>query len=77
MFRLLESNDSILSPDEMLTVLARAAQIVPIIWKHGLFYSICADDAWTPRMETYYIFNYFVRSRRPILQAALAELTSR
>ena len=35
-------------------------QIVPIIWKHGLFYAICADDAWTPRMETYYIFNYFV-----------------
>ena len=39
---------------------ARFSQIVPIIWKHGLFYAICADDAWTPRMETYYIFNYFV-----------------
>lgn len=37
------------------------AQIVPIIWKHGLFYAICADEAWTPRLETYYIFNYYVR----------------
>jgi len=40
-------------------------QILPIVWEHGLFYAICHNDAWTPRMETYYIFNYFVRLLSP------------
>lgn len=40
-------------------------QILPIVWEHGLFYAICHNDAWTPRMETYYIINYFVRFLLP------------
>lgn len=36
------------------------AQIIPIVYKHGWFYAICNNDAWTPRLETYYIINYYV-----------------
>ncbi|KWU45452.1 GNS1/SUR4 membrane protein [Rhodotorula sp. JG-1b] len=51
----------LLSAGSGLLLALMLEEIVPIIWKHGLFYAICADDAWTPRMETYYIFNYFFK----------------
>ncbi|KAM0793119.1 hypothetical protein ACM66B_000598 [Microbotryomycetes sp. NB124-2] len=36
-------------------------EIVPIVWKHGFFYGICHTAAWTSRMETFYIVNYFFK----------------
>ncbi|GAA6001722.1 hypothetical protein JCM10207_002283 [Rhodosporidiobolus poonsookiae] len=51
----------LLSSGSALVLALMLEEIVPIIWKHGLFYSICADEAWTPRMETYYIINYFFK----------------
>lgn len=57
----------------MLISLVRLCQIVPIIWKHGIFYSICHTSAWTPRLETYYIINYFVSFRRLMRDSADAD----
>jgi len=36
-------------------------QVVPIIYRHGFFYSICHVDAWTPQMVTLYMVNYYFK----------------
>ncbi|GAA5978454.1 hypothetical protein JCM11641_007950 [Rhodosporidiobolus odoratus] len=51
----------LLSAGSLIVLALMIEEIGPIIWKHGLFYAICADEAWTPRMETYYIINYFFK----------------
>merc|ERR1711939_31769 len=51
----------LLSSGSALLLALMLEEIVPIVWEHGLFYAICHNDAWTPRMETYYIFNYFFK----------------
>lgn len=35
-------------------------EILPITQRNGPFYSICSPGAWTMRMETYYIINYYL-----------------
>ncbi|KAM0752163.1 fatty acid elongase [Meredithblackwellia eburnea MCA 4105] len=36
-------------------------ELLPIIAKEGLFGSICNTDAWTSRMEQFYIINYYFK----------------
>jgi len=36
-------------------------EIAPILWKGGLFFAMCNDDAWTPRLEFYYMINYYFK----------------
>lgn len=36
-------------------------QLAPIIWNHGLFYAICAQEAWTQPLELLYYLNYLVK----------------
>jgi len=33
-------------------------EVAPIVWKHGLFYGVCGEGAWTARLELYYLVNY-------------------
>ncbi|KAK3848002.1 MAG: fatty acid elongase [Linnemannia gamsii] len=35
--------------------------LVPILARHGLFYAICDDGAWTQRLELLYYLNYLVK----------------
>ncbi|KAG0045599.1 hypothetical protein BGZ83_009219 [Gryganskiella cystojenkinii] len=35
--------------------------LVPILSRHGLFYAICNDGAWTQRLELLYYLNYLVK----------------
>lgn len=35
-------------------------EIVPIFRRNGAFYSICGAGAWTMRLETFYIINYYM-----------------
>ncbi|KAF9913858.1 hypothetical protein BX616_009441 [Lobosporangium transversale] len=35
--------------------------LVPMVARHGLFYAICDDDAWTQRLELLYYLNYLVK----------------
>ncbi|GAA5832293.1 hypothetical protein JCM11251_004310 [Rhodosporidiobolus azoricus] len=51
----------LLSSGSALLLALMLEEILPIVWNHGLFYAICADEAWTPRMETYYIINYYFK----------------
>jgi len=36
-------------------------EIVPILYKHGFFYAICHVNAWTPKLEFYYMINYLFK----------------
>ncbi|SMN19410.1 similar to Saccharomyces cerevisiae YCR034W ELO2 Fatty acid elongase, involved in sphingolipid biosynthesis [Maudiozyma saulgeensis] len=36
-------------------------ELLPIIKKFGLFYSICNVNAWTPRLRTLYYINYLIK----------------
>lgn len=36
-------------------------EILPVVWRNGPFYSICSKGAWTMRMETFYIINYYIK----------------
>ncbi|CAO1635231.1 unnamed protein product [Parajaminaea phylloscopi] len=36
-------------------------EIVPIILRGGPFYGICHEAAWTSRLETFYIINYYFK----------------
>ncbi|KAG8829403.1 hypothetical protein FRC17_006645 [Serendipita sp. 399] len=38
-----------------------AEEIGPLVWKHGWRWAICDRNAWTPRMELYYIINYYIK----------------
>ncbi|WVQ96943.1 hypothetical protein IAU59_004052 [Kwoniella sp. CBS 9459] len=36
-------------------------EIVPIFLKHGFFWTICNPSAFTPRLVTYYMINYYIK----------------
>ncbi|KAG8678132.1 hypothetical protein FRC09_020092, partial [Ceratobasidium sp. 395] len=36
-------------------------EVLPILWKTGLFSAMCADESWTPRLEFYYMINYYIK----------------
>jgi hypothetical protein len=55
---LFQTHNLLLSSGSLLVLILMLEEIVPIIWEHGIHYSICAEDAWTPRMEFYYLVNY-------------------
>ena len=35
-------------------------EVLPIWSRNGAFYSICGEGAWTMRLETFYIINYYM-----------------
>ncbi|TFK41157.1 fatty acid elongase [Crucibulum laeve] len=58
---LFQIHNVILSSGSFLLLALMLEEIVPIMWKNGLHYALCADDAWTPRMEFYYMINYYFK----------------
>ncbi|KAI8377307.1 ELO family [Blakeslea trispora] len=36
-------------------------QLFPQLYKHGLYYTICSEEAWTPQLELIYYLNYLVK----------------
>ncbi|CAE6494344.1 unnamed protein product [Rhizoctonia solani] len=44
-----------------LLLLLMVEEIFPIWWKNGLFNAMCAETSWTPRLEFYYMINYYIK----------------
>ncbi|CAE6538118.1 unnamed protein product [Rhizoctonia solani] len=44
-----------------LLLLLMVEEIAPIWWKTGLFNAMCAEASWTPRLEFYYMINYYIK----------------
>ncbi|KIK70988.1 hypothetical protein GYMLUDRAFT_147528 [Collybiopsis luxurians FD-317 M1] len=58
---LFKAHNVILSSGSLLLLLLILEEIIPIAWNHGFYYGICAPQAWTPRMEFYYMINYYFK----------------
>ncbi|KAL5518942.1 ELO2 [Sanghuangporus vaninii] len=58
---LFQLHNIVLSVGSGILLVLMVEEIVPIVWKHGIFYGICNQDSWTPRMEFYYMINYYIK----------------
>ncbi|KAG6813788.1 hypothetical protein H0H92_007200 [Tricholoma furcatifolium] len=58
---LFQAHNVILSSGSLLLLVLMLEEIVPIIWNDGVFNAICAEKSWTPRMEFYYMINYYFK----------------
>ncbi|KAJ4484695.1 fatty acid elongase [Lentinula edodes] len=58
---LFQAHNVILSSGSLLLLALMLEEILPIVWKNGLYFGICAPEAWTPRMEFYYLVNYYFK----------------
>ncbi|PPQ69639.1 hypothetical protein CVT26_001515 [Gymnopilus dilepis] len=58
---LFQLHNVILSSGSLLLLVLMLEEILPIMWKHGLHYALCSEQAWTPRLEFYYMINYYFK----------------
>jgi fatty acid elongase 3 len=56
---LFQAHNVILSGGSLLLLVLLLEETIPIIWNTGIFNAMCADESWTPRMEFYYMINYY------------------
>ncbi|RDB28889.1 putative elongation of fatty acids protein 1 [Hypsizygus marmoreus] len=58
---LFQTHNVILSSGSLLLLVLMLEEILPIMWTDGIFSALCAEKSWTPRMEFYYMVNYFFK----------------
>jgi len=58
---LFQAHNVFLSVGSALLLALMLEEIVPIVWKHGLYYALCSEHSWTPKMEFYYMINYYFK----------------
>ncbi|KAI9276586.1 ELO family [Sporodiniella umbellata] len=45
----------------LVLLLLTVEQLFPKLYRHGLYYAICSEDAWTQELELLYYLNYLVK----------------
>ncbi|KXN90022.1 Putative elongation of fatty acids protein 1 [Leucoagaricus sp. SymC.cos] len=58
---LFQIHNVFLSSGSALLLALMLEEIVPRMWRHGLNHALCSEEAWTPRMEFYYMVNYYFK----------------
>ncbi|KAI0801250.1 GNS1/SUR4 membrane protein [Fomes fomentarius] len=58
LFRL---HNAFLSSGSLLLVALILEEVVPRVYKHGLFYGFCDVQMWSDRLEFYYMINYYFK----------------
>ncbi|CAK5264420.1 unnamed protein product [Mycena citricolor] len=58
---LFQIHNVFLSSGSLLLLVLMAEEIVPIIWKRGFYNALCSAQSWTPRLEFYYMINYYFK----------------
>lgn len=58
---LFQIHNVILSAGSLLLLVLMLEEIVPLYLKHGFFWSICNSRAFTPRLVSFYIVNYYFK----------------
>ncbi|OAV92803.1 hypothetical protein, variant [Puccinia triticina 1-1 BBBD Race 1] len=51
----------LLSLGSLWLLLLMIEQVAPIVYNHGVFYSICHVNSWTPQLVTLYMINYYFK----------------
>lgn len=58
---LFQLHNLILSSGSALLLALMIEEVFPIWWNNNLFHAMCSVEAWTPRLEFYYIINYYFK----------------
>lgn len=58
---LFQIHNVILTTSSLTLLVLMVEQIFPMIARHGIFYAICSEKAWTQEMEVLYYFNYIFK----------------
>ncbi|KAF8898741.1 ELO family [Infundibulicybe gibba] len=58
---LFRAHNVFLSAGSLLLLVLMLEEIVPVAWNRGLFHAMCSSEAWSPRMEFYYMINYYFK----------------
>jgi len=58
---LFQAHNVILSSGSLLLLVLMLEEILPIWWNNGVHHALCAEEAWTSRMEFYYMVNYYFK----------------
>jgi len=58
---LFQLHNVILTLGSGILLVLMVEEVVPILWKGGLFHAMCGDEAWTSRLEFYYMINYYYK----------------
>ncbi|KAF5314067.1 hypothetical protein D9611_006810 [Ephemerocybe angulata] len=58
---LFQIHNVILSSGSLLLLALMLEEIVPIMYKQGLHAALCDASSWTPRLEFYYMINYYFK----------------
>jgi len=59
--RLFQIHNLLLTFISLGLLLLFVEQIFPMLYRHGLFYTVCHTDAWTQPLELLYFLNYLVK----------------
>lgn len=58
---LFQAHNVILTLGSGLLLLLMLEEIIPLYLKHGFYWSICNPKAFTPRLVTFYMINYYIK----------------
>ncbi|KAM6501576.1 GNS1/SUR4 membrane protein [Amanita muscaria] len=58
---LFRAHNLILTSGSFILLALMVEEIFPLYWKNGLFHVLCSEESWTPRLEVYYIINYYFK----------------
>ncbi|KDR84990.1 hypothetical protein GALMADRAFT_233524 [Galerina marginata CBS 339.88] len=58
---LFQVHNVILSSGSLMLLILMLEEILPMIWNNGFHHALCAREAWTPRLEFYYMINYYFK----------------
>ncbi|RSH90422.1 hypothetical protein EHS25_001027 [Saitozyma podzolica] len=58
---LFQIHNLILTSGSLVLLLLMLEEIVPLYFKHGFYWSICHPAAFTPRLISFYMVNYYIK----------------
>jgi len=51
----------VLSAGSLILLVLMMEEVLPRMWRDGIFNAMCADSSWTPSLEFYYMINYYFK----------------
>jgi len=58
---LFQLHNVVLTLGSGLLLACMAEEVIPLLWRTGVFGAACSPASWTPRLEFYYVINYYFK----------------